>query len=176
MPAGAGPVHTAALCPVPALGRTAQAGCHFGPFSVWSQMQYCSLQLHWLVGCLLEHQSYYSFPLGFELLIPFEGWSCLKENIWTLSGQFGYCPVQRAAVELRAGKGEANPLQSRICVSLKMLILHQLIFLCVWSGISQSAPGPFGMRMVLYKWKRWLSCCCIYLERMCSSFQTALRT
>ncbi|NXU62788.1 TEDC1 protein, partial [Horornis vulcanius] len=36
---------------------------------------------------------------------------------------------QSAAVKLRAGKGEANPLQSRVCVSLKMLILHQLVFL-----------------------------------------------
>lgn len=175
MPAGAVPMHTAALCQLWG-GQPRLPVC-------WSLL--CLIPDVWLLpatplACWL--------PLRTSKLLQFSPYFLVPNTFWRLKlskgkhldtlravGPLSFLS-QRTTVKLRAGKGEANPLQNRICVSLKILILHQLIFLCVWSGISQSAPGPFGTRIVLYKWKRWLLCCCIYLERMCSSFQTALRT
>lgn len=77
------------------------------------------------VGFLLEHESHYSFPVSFQFLIPFEDWSYLKENIWERSGQFGHCPVPKSSRwrgEMKSWEGEPNPRQSRVSVSLKMLL------------------------------------------------------
>lgn len=72
--------------------------------------------------------------------MPFEDRSYLKENIWVHSGQFGHCPVPKSSQAMKSWKGEAKPLQGSVCVSLKMLILHQLI------------PSVFGVEFLKVYW------------------------
>lgn len=70
------------------------------------------------------------------------------------SGQFGLCPVPKGSHEMRSwerrgGRGQTTAEQG-LC-QFGDAGSSSADSLCACSGIPPSAPGPFGMRMVVCK-------------------------